>query len=468
MTDSLFTVGERRLVLLAACVSGFITPLLSTMMNLSLVSIDAEFAVGSHQLAYVNTAFLLSSVVFMVPLSKAADIFGKKRIYLTGLVVILVACVLAVFSPSFWWLIACRVMMGAGAAAISSTSISLITDVFPGRSRGGAIGVQTMCVYIGLAAGPPLGGALNDLIGWHALFLLVIPLAVASIVCMSFFRHEISPGQGQRMDSAGAALYGIGIVLSMLGVVNMPEAWAFASLAVGLVFMALFVRWQLRIPNYLLNVRLFRSRVFAGSCLAAFLNYAASYSISYFMALYLQSIGAMTATEAGMLMLVQAGVQAFMTPMFGHLSDRIQDKRVLPTTGMVITGFGVSLFMLYGTELDLHLVLATMLIVGFGLGMFSAPNTSVIMGAVRREETSEASGVVAVMRQTGMMVSMGIAMLFISLVMGGSDNLVPENYGLFVDVMHMSFAVCLGMCVVGTLASLLRGRGTTAEVRSRD
>lgn len=464
MADSEYTVGERRLVLLAACVSGFITPLLSTMMNLSLVSIDGEFSVGSHQLAYVNTAFLLASVVFMVPFSKAADVFGKKRMYLTGLAIILVACVLAVFSPSFWWLIACRVMMGAGAAAISSTSISLITDVFPGSARGGAIGVQTMCVYIGLAAGPPLGGALNDLIGWHALFLLVIPLAIASIICMSFFRHEISPDRGQRMDLAGTVLYGIGIVLSMLGVVNMPNGWAFASLAVGIVFIALFVTWQLRIPNYLLNVRLFRSRVFSGSCVAAFLNYAASYSISYFMALYLQSIGAMTATEAGMLMLVQAGVQAFMTPMFGRLSDRVQDKRILPTAGMVITGCGVSLFMLYGTELDLTLVLATMLIVGFGLGMFSAPNTSVIMGAVRREETSEASGVVAVMRQTGMMVSMGIAMLFISLVMGGSDNLVPENYGLFVDVMHMSFVVCLGMCVVGTLASLLRGKGTTADV----
>ena len=199
-----YTEAERRIVILACCLSGFIAPLLSTMMNLSLVSIGNEFSVGSHQLAYVNTAFLLSSVVFMVPMSKAADIFGKKRVFLTGLVMILAASVAAMFSPSFGWLIACRVVMGAGAASLSSTSISLITDVFPGNRRGGAIGFQTMCVYIGLAAGPPVGGAMNDLFGWHSLFLLIVPLAVMSFVAMTMFRHEISPDAGTRFDASGS------------------------------------------------------------------------------------------------------------------------------------------------------------------------------------------------------------------------------------------------------------------------
>ena len=126
---------------------------------------------------------------------------------------------------------------------------------------------------------------------------------------------------------------------------------------------------------------------------------------------------------------------------------------------MGLTGLGVATFLLYGTELQLPLVLATMVTVGLGVSMFSAPNTSVIMGSVPREETSEASAMVSVMRQTGMMVSMGVAMLFISVIMGGADNLVPENYGVFVDVMHISFGVCLVMCVVGMVASLLRGSG---------
>ena len=454
---------ERNTVLIACCVSGLITPLLSTMMNLSLVSIGDNFGVGSHMLAYVNTAFLLSSVVFMVPLARLGDMIGKKRMYLIGLATIGVACLLASVSPSFWWLVGCRAMMGFGSAALVTTSVSLITDVFPRESRGGAIGMQTMCVYIGLSAGPPLGGTLNDLIGWHSLFLFVVPLAVIAAVCMMTFRHEISPSAGRAFDGRGSVLYGVGILLSMEGVINMPETWAVAMLLVGVVVMAMFVRWETRTEDYLLNVRLFRSKVFSGSCLATFLNYAASYSISYFLPLYLQEIGSITATQAGMLMLVQAALQAFVTPLFGRLSDRVEDKRLLPTLGMVITGTGVSLFLFYGMEVSYPLVFATMLIVGFGLGMFSAPNTSVVMGSVSPEETGEASAMVAVMRQSGMMVSMGIAMLFISVIMGGSDNLVPENYGAFLDVIHVSFALCLAMCAVGTVASFLRGKETSAH-----
>ncbi len=463
MSDHIFTEPERRRVLLACCLAGFVAPLLSTMANLSLTAIGEEFGAGSHELAYVNTAFLLASVIFMVPLCRLADIHGKRLVFQAGLAVVIVGCVLAFLSPSLWWLVACRAIMGAGSAALSSSSISLITDAFPPENRGGALGIQTMCVYVGLAIGPVLGGVLNDAIGWHALFLVVVPIALVAVLCMSTVRFDVAPLGGRPFDSRGAVLYGLGIALAMGGVINLPEMWALAMLAAGLVVVGMFVHSQLRTENYLLNVRLFKSKVFGGSCLAAFLSYAASYSISYFMALYLQSIGAMTATEAGMMMLIQAGIQAFLTPFFGRMSDRVADKRILPTAGMALTAAGVSTFLLYGTELDLALIVVTMVLVGVGNGMFSSPNTSVIMGSVKRSETGEASGVTAVMRQTGMMVSMGIAMMFISIIMGGSDNLVPENYGLFVDVIHVSFAVCLAMCVVGTIASVMRGKETRAD-----
>ncbi len=459
-----YTAAERRTVLLAACLSAFITPLLSTMMNLSLVSIGEEFSVGSHELAYVNTAFLLASVIFMVPVSKLADIVGKRRVFMVGLSVVLLAAVLAAASPSFWWLAGCRALMGAGAAATASISISLLTDVYPGGMRGLAIGLHSMCVYVGLAGGPPIGGTVNDLVGWRALFLTVVPLALGSLACMAAFRHEVSPAAGEAFDAKGAALYGAGLMLAMIGAVNIVEPWALPALAAGIALVAGFAAWQVRIPNYLLNVRLFGSRVFAGSCLAAFLLYAASYSVSYFLALYLQSVGAMSASGAGLLMLVQAAVQAVCSVLFGRLSDRMADKRILPSAGAAVTAIGVSLFLLFGTAFDLRLTVCAMVLVGFGLGMFVSPNTSVIMGSVPRTETGEASAVVGVMRQTGATASMAVAMLFISLTMGGSDEIVPANYGLFVDAIHLSFAVCLVMCVVGLAASLLRGTATEADV----
>ena len=454
---------ERRMVLLACCFAGFITPLLSTMMNLSLVNIGQEFGAGSHQLAYVNTAFLLSSVVFMVPMAKVGDIVGKKRIFMTGVAVIAVTCLVAPFSPDFWFLIACRAVMGLGSACIVTTSVSMITDVFPHENRGGAIGLQTMCVYIGLAAGPVVGGLLNDAFGWHSLFYIIVPIAVVAVVCMMAFRSEIRPDEGGRFDSKGSVLYGIAIVLSMGGMINLPETWAYAMLVVGVLFLAVFVWSQLRTPHHLLNVRLFKGRVFSGSCLATFMNYASSYSISYFLALYLQSIGNLTATEAGMLMLVQPTIQAVLTPYFGRLSDRLADKRVLPTVGLVISAFGIATILTYGVGTPLSTVVVTQIIIGIGFSMFSAPNTSIIMGSVDPRETGEASAMVAVMRQTGMMVSMGIAMLFISVIMGSADNLSPETYDSFIIVMRCSFGVCVAMCIVGAVVSLFRGKGSVAE-----
>ena len=456
---------ERRMVLLACCFAGFITPLLSTMMNLSLVNIGQEFGAGSHQLAYVNTAFLLSSVVFMVPMAKVGDIVGKKRIFMTGVAVIAVTCLIAPFSPDFWFLITCRAVMGLGSACIVTTSVSMITDVFPHENRGGAIGLQTMCVYIGLAAGPVVGGLLNDAFGWHSLFYIIVPIAVVAVVCMMAFRSEIRPDEGGRFDSKGSVLYGIAIVLSMGGMINLPETWAYAMLVVGVLFLAVFVWSQLRTPHHLLNVRLFKGRVFSGSCLATFMNYASSYSISYFLALYLQSIGNLTATEAGILMLVQPAIQAVLTPYFGRLSDRLADKRVLPTVGLVISAFGIATILTYGVGTPLSTVVVTQIIIGIGFSMFSAPNTSIIMGSVDPRETGEASAMVAVMRQTGMMVSMGIAMLFISMIMGSADDIVPGTYGSFIEVLRCSFAVCTVACILGAAVSMMRGRGS-AEANS--
>jgi MFS family permease len=244
----------------------------------------------------------------------------------------------------------------------------------------------------------------------------------------------------------------------MGGVINLPAPWAAASLLAGLALLAVFVRQQYLSEDRILDVRLFRNRMFSGSCVAAFLNYASSYSISFFMALYLQSLQGMSATEAGALMLVQPAIQAFLTPYFGRRSDIIEDKRILPTAGMLIIAAGVASIVFYQVDTPLWCVLATMVTVGLGFSMFSAPNTSIVLSSVPPQDTGEASAMISVMRQTGMMVSMGIAMTFISVIMGSADNIVPETYGDFMAVLRISFVVCTGMCLAGAAASMLRGK----------
>ena len=230
----------------------------------------------------------------------------------------------------------------------------------------------------------------------------------------------------------------------------------------GVIFLVVFVKVELTVADHMLNVRLFRNRVFSGSCLATFMNYAASYSISFFVALYLQSIGGLTSTEAGILMLVQPAVQAVLTPYFGRKSDEIGDKRILPTAGLLVSAVGLFQIFLFDVDTAMWEVALALVVVGFGFSLFSAPNTSVIMGSVDPKETSEASAMVAVMRQTGMMVSMGIAMLFISVIMGSADNITPDTYGEFITVLRYSFAICVAMSLVAAAASMMRGKGSVA------
>ena len=281
-----------------------------------------------------------------------------------------------------------------------------------------------------------------------------------TVASMSLFKGEIRPDEGGSFDHKGSLFYGVGMMLGMLGMVNLPEPWAAVSLVAGLAVLVVFVRWQLSCASPVLNVRLFRGRVFSGSCLAAFLNYMASCSLSYFLALYLQSIGGLSSMEAGLLMIIQPAVQAVGTPYFGRISDRMGDKRILPTAGMLITAVGISTVMLYDTAPSFPLTVLTMILVGLGLSVFCAPNTSVIMGSVDPRSTGEASAMVAVMRQTGMMVSMGIAMLFISVIMGSADDIVPGTYGSFIEVLRCSFAVCTIACILGAAVSMMRGRGS--------
>jgi len=446
-------------VMWACYLSGFIAPLLSTMMNLSLINIGEDFNVGSHDLAYVNSAFLLASVIFMVPFAKLADIIGKKRLFIMGLVITMAGCAIACLAPNFWFVVIGRAVIGVGAASLATVSISILTDVVPQNKRGTAIGYQTMFVYMGLALGPAIGGTLNDLIGWRLLFLLTVPLALASMsILITGFRGEIRNDPDGVFDAKSSVLYGVAILLTMSGVMNLPALWAAASLVIGLICLALFIRSQIGNPHCIQDMSLFKNWTFTGSCIATFMSYASSYSISFFLPLYLQSIGQLSATEAGILMIVQPVIQCVFTPFCGKLTDRIENKVLLPTAGMAISAIGVLSFVFYDLEMSYYLVLTSMVLIGFGFSLFSAPNTTLIMSSVPKTHTSEASAMVSVMRQTGMMVSMGIAMLFITAIMGSTDNLSPETYGLFLEVMKYSMMVCFCMCIVGTITSALRGK----------
>ncbi|MBQ2762432.1 MAG: MFS transporter, partial [Candidatus Methanomethylophilaceae archaeon] len=229
----------------------------------------------------------------------------------------------------------------------------------------------------------------------------------------------------------------------------------------GLFIMAfIFIETHEEFP--LMQMKLFRNSRFSRSLLALFLNYASSYCTTFFLSLYLQNMGAMTATQAGLVLMAQPVMQVIFTLLAGKLSDRI-DKRILPTLGMLITA--VSLFMLLtvGITLNLPLMIAALIVGGIGYGVFSAPNTSATMSYVQPYEYNQASAMIATMRQIGMMLSMGVATCLISIHLGSTAALEPSNYPQFMEVMKTAWIMCISFSLVGAVISWFRGKSTAGE-----
>ncbi|MBQ2485602.1 MAG: MFS transporter [Candidatus Methanomethylophilus sp.] len=455
MTETYDSSYQAKL-LIAVCLATVITPLMSTMMNLSLMSIGEDFGVGSHAQAYVNTVFLLGSVVSMVPAAKFASIRGMKKVFVLGLCICMGASILSILSPTFWFLLLMRFTIGFGSAMLAVTSVAMLTYVFPITQRGKVLGINTTFVYLALSIGPTVGGVITDTLGWRAIFGLIFILSLGATVYVLRLQGEITPLPGEEMDWTGSVLWGTMIVILMMGFVNITQPWGPYMVVIGTVLLIAVWLHLRRSEKPVLSVGMFHHRLFTRSCAAAFLNYGSSYCVAFFLSLYLQSVGKMTATEAGIVMLVQPLFQVLLTMKMGELSDRMQNKILLPMLGSLVTGLGMASFIMLGVDFDLYYTIGVMAICGIGLAMFSAPNNSLIMSSVPGPLKGEASGMLAVVRQSGMMISMSLAMTSIAVVMGSMDNLGPDTLGSFVSAMHMTFTVCLLMNILCFILCAIR------------
>ncbi|MDE2444139.1 MFS transporter [Methanocorpusculum petauri] len=448
----------KRLILFAASIGAFLNPLIGSMIILAMPEVGVTFEVSARDLGWLSTIFILANAIFLVPASRLSDMIGYKRSYLLGAVIVAVACGLSVFAPIYSVLLLLRVTAALGTSFLMITGLAILSRVYPPKERGAAFGINTAMVYIGASAGPILGGFLTGLFGWRAVFLVMVPLAVAAAIPMwRFFRDEIKVPSDSSFDIRGTILYAAAMFCMMYGLSTLPDPLSVALTVLGILMMVVFVWYELRLPSPVLHVKLFfTNQRFARSSYAALLNYGCTYGSVFFVSLYLQSVGHLTADQAGMIIFFQPLIQAVMTPIAGKLSDRI-DPRYIVTVGMLLSAVGVLLLAGLGLATELHYIAVTQVFIGLGSALFAAPNTNAIMGSVPEEEYSTASGIVAVMRQVGMIISMAVCMSAISIYVGGTDMLGPAMYPEFLQALRVSMIFCAGLAFVGVVFSWFRG-----------
>ena len=448
---------ERIMILFAASMGTFLNPIITTMVLLALPTIGLEFVVSARDLGWMSTAFILATAICLVPGAGIVDRIGYKKSFLIGEGIMGISCLLSVFAPDYTILLLLRILAGVGSALVMITSLAIITRVFPANKRGTAIGINIATVYVGLSLGPVVGGLLTELAGWRSLFLVTIPIVIISGLAIWTFMKQEFTNPAKSFDIKGTILYAVAIFCTMFGLSTITDPWSPILATAGVLLLVIFIWYERRIEEPVLHVNLFfKNRRFARSSYAALLNYGCTYGSVYMVSLYLQSIGALSALEAGLIIFFQPLIQTIMTPIAGKLSDRV-DSRYLATLGMTLSVIGVLLLAGLGLNANVSYIALTQVFIGLGSALFSSPNTNAMMSSVSQKEYSTASSIIAVMRQFGMILSMAVCMAAVSIFVGGLDMLGPEIYPEFVQALQVSMIICAGLAVIGIFFSWFRG-----------
>jgi EmrB/QacA subfamily drug resistance transporter len=450
-------MNNKNLVLLAVFLTMFSGSFMASGINVGLPTISREFSTTTVQLSWIATAYILTMTVFIVPLSRLADMAGIKRFFIIGLSVYTVGSALAAFANSAMLLIVLRVFQGIGASMISANSMSIIAKTFTGGDRGKALGIYVAAVYTGFSAGPFLGGLLVEHLGWRSLFGVNIPVGLTAIVLSAVaIRTEWVSARGKHFDLPGTAIYGFSVVTIVYGLTLLPAAVGFVLLASGLAGLLAFYKWESLTASPILDLNLFKgNKPFVLSNLAALGNYAATFSTVFLVSLYLQFIRGLTPEKAGLIMITQPIIQAILSPITGRLSDRIE-PRIVSSIGMGITACGLLTLSLLNENTPLILIVLILMIQGVGFALFSSPNMNAIMSSVKPDVVSTASAIVNTMRTVGQTLSMAITTVILALIVG-RVVITPEYHSSLMTATRVAFLLFAIVCGMAIFASLARG-----------
>jgi len=441
-------------ILVTTSLGAFISPFLVSSVNIAMPAISNEFELSSTLLNWIPLSFTLSMAVFVMLFGRLADIVGRKKVLLFGVVLFTLASLVCAAAVSPVLLICARVLQGVGAAAITVTVVSILTSVFPAGSRGKALGLNVAMTYIGLSSGPYLGGLLVKYLGWRSIFIFTCAVGIIVIIALLQLKQDWAEARGEKLDLIGSAVFGLALIGIIAGFSSIMEPSGPWLILAGIVLIIVFVYYENKISQPVLNISLLKdNRVVVFSALAALLNYSATYALSYLMSLYLQYVKGFEPSKAGLIMIAQPAVMAIFSPLAGLLSDKIEIQKVA-SIGMAITTLGLAFFIFIGGGTSILYIVIALVVLGLGFALFSSPNTNAIMSAVDKRYYGITSGIISVARTIGQTFSMGLASMVISIYIGNRP--ISGNIPQLLASLKMVFIVQTILCFLGIFASLAR------------
>jgi EmrB/QacA subfamily drug resistance transporter len=395
--------------LVAVCLGTFMLLLDVTIVIVALPDIQTSLGASFSEVQWTIDAYALSLAALMLPAGSLADLFGRRRLFATGLVIFTVGSLLCGLAQSPTMLIASRAGQGVGGAIMFATSLALLAQTFHGRDRGTAFGAWGAVTGVSVALGPILGGVLTSALSWRWIFLVNLPIGIAALAITLRQVTESRPQEARHLDPAGFAVFTLGLLSLIYGLIRASEdGWTngvvVACFAIALVLLASFPLVERVVRQPMFDLSLFRKPTFVGGLVAAFGMNGSLFAMFLFLVIYLQDILDYSALQTGLRLLVITGATLLAAIPAGRLSALVP-VRVLVGPGLLLVGVGLLLMRGLDPASDWTHLVPGFIVAGIGAGFVNPPLASTAIGVVQPQAAGMASGINSTFRQVGIATS---------------------------------------------------------------
>ena len=444
---------SKNLVLILCVILSFFTVFAFNAVMIAVPSIAAEFGMDNIVQNWVTIIFLLVVAALSVPAGQIAGKYGLKRVSVISIIAFIIISIINVLVTTTEQFLICRLLLGITIAFLNVTSMAMVVSAFEPQERGKAIGFNITGVYLGLSLSPLVAGVLDFNLGWRSIVLSSVPFMILILLMLYKVKDEWITFEGLPLDIKGSIVYMIGIVLFIYGFTRLNETSGIILTVIGLAVLVLFAYIETRSDYPVFDVRFFKNSKFLSANFAALCAYLATFAVTTILNYHLQYIKGFDSQLAGIILIVPPLFQVVLAPIAGKRSD-IVNPQILSAIGMGFGTVSLILFTFLDSGTSLVFLIIAMVCYGVGFGLFSSPNTNVIMGSVPPEATPVASASVSTVRVVGQTMSMGILTLVFAFVMGNVP-MIPQYYPLLITSSQITCIICVILCIASVFASLV-------------
>jgi EmrB/QacA subfamily drug resistance transporter len=441
--------------LVAVCVATFMLLLDITIVNVALPAIERALDASFSDLQWVVDAYALALAVCVLSAGALADLYGRKRVFILGIVLFTLASAACGAANDPLFLIIARGVQGIGGAMMFATGLALISQEFHGKERGSAFGIWGATIGAAVAIGPLAGGMLTSWLSWRWIFLVNIPIGVVAVVLAARELRESSDPEHSRLDPIGLVTLTVGLLTLILALIEgnahgWTSTYIVSLLVTAVVFLGLFIASQTRDVPTMIDLQLFRHPAFDGAQTTAFAISASMFAMFLYLTLYLQNILGLSPLQTGLRFLPLSIVSFFAAPLAGRLTTRVPIRALL-AFGLALNAIAMWSMSRVTPSSTWTVLLPGFILGGIGIGFVNAPLATTAVSTVRVERAGMASGINNTFRQIG--IATGIAGLgaIFSAKVGSSQTHAAFVHGLHDILLVGAVTAAVGAVLAGVL-----------------